>query len=212
MIMNRYLILLALGVVSILAVSGVSALAMGGAPDDIAGGISSGDEADDEDDGDAPQDVDDEDDGDTPQDVDDEDDGEEAEDGQGAEKVAQAIADEFEVTPDEVMALHDDGIGFGAIFKLYAIASAMGMSVDDLLATIGTDAEGDHEFAFGQLMKSLTEEQLAAMEEGPKNLGQLVSKANKPEDTDGEEASSAAGAGAKSHGHGPPAFARAHGH
>jgi len=42
MIMNRYLILLALGVVSILAVSGVSALAMGGAPDDIAGGISSG--------------------------------------------------------------------------------------------------------------------------------------------------------------------------
>jgi hypothetical protein len=105
--------------------------------------------------------------------------GEGAEDGKGAEKVAQAIADEFGVSKDEVLARHQQGIGFGALFKLYKLARAKGISVDDLLATIPTNANGEREFGFGQLRKSLTAEQLAAFNSGPKNLGQLVSGKSK---------------------------------
>jgi hypothetical protein len=105
--------------------------------------------------------------------------GEGAEDGQGSDKVAQAIADEFGVSKDEVLARHQQGIGFGALFKLYKLARAKGISIDDLLATIPTGANGEREFGFGQLRKSLTPEQRAAFTSGPKNLGQLVSGKNK---------------------------------
>ena len=100
-------------------------------------------------------------------------------DGQGTEKVAQAIADEFGVSKDEVLARHQQGIGFGALFKLYKLARTKGISVDDLLATIPTGANGEREFGFGQLRKSLTAEQRAAFNSGAKNLGQLVSGKNK---------------------------------
>src|SRR6266508_2846024 len=50
--------------------------------------------------------------------------GEAAEDGKGAGKVAQAIADEFGVSNDEVLVRHNEGIGFGALFKLYKLARA----------------------------------------------------------------------------------------
>ena len=105
--------------------------------------------------------------------------GEGAEDGQGSDKVAQAIADEFGVSKDEVLARQQQGIGFGALFELYKLARAKGISVDDLLATIPTGANGEREFGFGNLRKSLTAEQLAAFSSGPKNLGQLVSGKNK---------------------------------
>ena len=100
-------------------------------------------------------------------------------DGQGSDKVAQAIADEFGVSKDEMLAHHQQGIGFGALFKLYKLARAKGMSVDDLLATIPTGANGEREFGFGKLRKSLNAEQLAAFNSGPKNLGQLVSGKHK---------------------------------
>ena len=105
--------------------------------------------------------------------------GEGAEDGQGSDQVAQAIAGEFGVSKEEVLARHQQGIGFGALFKLYKIARAKGISVDDLLATIPTGANGEREFGFGNLRKSLTAEQLAAFNSGPKNLGHLVSGKNK---------------------------------
>ena len=108
--------------------------------------------------------------------------GESAKDGKGADKVAQAIADEFGVSKDEVLARHNEGIGFGALFKLYKLARAQGITVDELLATIPTDANGEREFAFGQRRKALTAEQRATYESGPKNLGRLVSAKNKKHD------------------------------
>jgi len=132
----------------------------------------------------------------------------ESEDGDGPtgnEKIAQAIADEFEVTPEEVMALHDEGMGFGAIFKLYSIARAMGITVDELLASIEEDGGG---FAFGKLMKSLSDEELAILEGGPKNLGELVSGASKGSQ-EGEPEEVAALAGDSQ---GPPPHGKAKGH
>lgn len=101
------------------------------------------------------------------------------EEGNGADKIAQAIADEFGVSKDEVLARHNEGIGFGALFKLYNLARAKGIGVDELLASIPTDDKGERAFSFGQLRKGLTEEQLAAYEAGPKNLGKLVSGVSK---------------------------------
>ena len=136
--------------------------------------------------------------------------------GAGAEQVAQAIADEFGASQEEVLALHEQGIGFGALFKLYALARATGTTVDDLLASIGSDG-----YAFGKRFKELTDEQQAVLESGPKNLGQLVSASHHP-DGDGEAGADAATqalekangkfAANSSHGHGPPAGVPAHGH
>ncbi len=88
----------------------------------------------------------------------------EGEERQGADKVAQAIADEFGVTKEEVIAHHDEGIGFGALFKLYKFARAQGISIDELLATIPVGENGEREFRFGQLRKALTEDQRALYE------------------------------------------------
>lgn len=120
--------------------------------------------------------------------------------GNGEEKVATAIADEFGVTPEEVLAQHDEGIGFGALFKLYQLALAQGMTVEELLATIPTGEDGEPAFGFGQLRKDLTEEEQAILEEGPKNLGELVSGASKDESEDGEEAAAAMQSRGRGHG------------
>jgi len=132
-----------------------------------------------------------------------------AEDGQGSDKVAQAIADEFGVSKEEVLAHHQQGIGFGALFKLYKLARAKGISVDDLLATIPTDANGQREFSFGDLRKGLTAEQRAGFNSGPKNLGQLVSgknQQNKSKAKDSGEGSE--NAQPNSSGHVPPGQAK----
>ena len=141
---------------------------------------------------------------------------EEGETGAGAEQVAQAIADEFGASQGDVLALHEQGIGFGALFKLYALARATGTTVDDLLASI--DGDG---YAFGKRFKELTEEQQAVLDAGPKNLGQLVSASHHPDGEGDSEADAAAQAletasgkfaAGSSHGHGPPAGVPAHGH
>jgi hypothetical protein len=92
---------------------------------------------------------------------------------------AQLIADEFHVPLGDVQELRDEGIGWGALFKLYAIADAKGVSVDDLVASAQLDADGEREFAFGEMMQSLTDEQRAALEDHPRNFGHLH-KAKKP--------------------------------
>lgn len=176
-----------------------------GTPDD---GIDDGDPDDGTDDGDP-------DDGDLEGDPDDvgtlqDDDGDE----QGVEAIAQVIADAFSTNEQEVLAFHEQDIGFGALFKLYALASAMGMNVDDLLETLTTDGDGGYMFGFGELRNALTEEQLDALQSGPKNLGQLVSASHRPEGAGPGAAEEAAAEGLaraqehfsahESNGHGPP--------
>ena len=97
---------------------------------------------------------------------------------------AALIADEFGVSADDVAALHEQGIGWGALFKLYAFADATDTDVDELIAGAAVSADGEHGFAFGEMKKSLTDDELAALEDGPKNFGQLVSgsKSKKPKD------------------------------
>ena len=143
----------------------------------------------------------------------------ESETGEGAQQVAQVIADEFGATQEEVLALHDDGIGFGALFKLYQLSQATDVGVDELLASIQSGEGGDG-YAFGKWFKSLTEEQQAVLDSGPKNLGELVSASHHP-DGEGDAAADAATqalekangkfAANSSHGHGPPAGVPAHG-
>ena len=127
--------------------------------------------------------------------------------GEDTHRVAQAIADTFGVTVDEVLALHDSGLGFGAIFKLYLLAAAGDTTVEALQSA----AEGDGGFAFGKLFKEEADgvSALSAGEDGiPKNLGQAVSDG----ENDDEGADVAAdGDGDDDGSHGPPDHASAHG-
>jgi hypothetical protein len=144
--------------------------------------------------------------------------GEDPVDARGEDKIAQAIANEFGVSKDEVLARHNEGIGFGALFKLYKLARAQGVTVDELLAAVPNDANGERDFAFGERRKALTAEQRAVYESGPKNLGRLVSAASKnaaPPEAEGEPETSApddGGAGASGrapgNGHVPPGLAK----
>jgi hypothetical protein len=117
-------------------------------------------------------------------------------DREDADKVAQAIADEFGVPKEEVLARHGEGIGFGALFKLHKSARVKAIGVDESLATIPVGENGEREFRFGQLRTALTEEQRALYESGPKNLGKLVSAQSKQKDkakTEGEDQSAKPG-------------------
>lgn len=100
--------------------------------------------------------------------------------GGGAQAKADLLATEFGVASSSVMGLHEQGIGFGALFQLYAIARAKGMTVDSLLAETTTSADGEHGLGLGELKRSLTEAQVATLENEPKNLGQLVSASHEP--------------------------------
>jgi len=127
----------------------------------------------------------------------------------GGNRVAQAIADEFGVTKEEVLARHNEGIGFGALFKLYKLARAQGITFDELLTTIPVNENGEREFRFGQLRKALTEDQRALYESGPKNLGKLVSGASKKQHAPKVEADESAEAGpSRGNGHVPPGQAK----
>ena len=104
--------------------------------------------------------------------------------GEGARRNALAIAETFGggvtaeatgLSQEDVLALHEEGIGFGALYKLYLLAAANSTSVDALLDTIPTNADGKYQFAFGKMFKEATTEvsALSAGEDGvPKNLGQ----------------------------------------
>ncbi|MBI1885330.1 MAG: hypothetical protein HYS09_03295 [Chloroflexi bacterium] len=95
--------------------------------------------------------------------------GQEGELGEGAQRIAQAIADSFGVEEQRVLDMHADGIGFGAIVKLLLLEAA-GEPVD--LSALGSEG-GDAGFAFGERLRD------ADIPDGlPTNLGQIVSGAN----------------------------------
>ena len=123
---------------------------------------------------------------------------------EGAGHIANAIADTFEAPVADVVALHDGGIGFGAIFKLYLLAAA---GDGTALAISDVEEKGEGGFAFGKLFKELTDgvSALTDGEEGlPKNLGEAVSNLEK----DGTEPTVAS---TDDDGQGPPERAPAHG-
>lgn len=135
-------------------------------------------------------------------------------DEQGAEAIAQVIADAFtidgqEVLAEDVLALHERDIGFGVLFQLYALASVMeDTSVADLL-TMFEQGTG-----LGELRSALTEAQLEALQSGPRNLGELVAASHRPEGAGPGTAGEAAAGGLEqaqeqvsahvSNGYGPP--------
>ena len=140
--------------------------------------------------------------------------------GEGVRRNALAIAQTFGggltaeatgLSQEDVLALHEEGIGFGALYKLFLLAAANSTSVDGLLDTIPTNADGKYQFAFGKMFKESTAgvSALSAGEDGmPRNLGQAVSNLQK----DGAEATAAAdGDGGEVDGEGPPEHAPAHG-
>lgn len=210
------LALAVLGVATFVAIGSYSALAGSDPVSDVAGAVIGQDAPDGEEDDAVAEETEVDDEADE---VDDEADVEaEEETGEGAENVAQVIADAFGVSQEEVLALHDEGIGFGALFKLYQLSQATGVSVEDLLASMDADGEG---YAFGKRFKELTEEQRAVLEDGPKNLGELVSASHHADgDGESEDADAASQALEKaqekfatksSKGNGPPDGVPAHG-
>ena len=96
-----------------------------------------------------------------------------------AADIAEIIADEFDGDADDVSKLHEDGMGYGVIFKLYAIADAKDMDVDDFIESLPEKPNGKLQFAWGQVKKSLDEDEAEELADGPKNLGQLVSASRK---------------------------------
>jgi hypothetical protein len=141
----------------------------------------------------------------------------------GAQHIAELIEGAFDAEEGSAWVLHEQGIGFGAIFHAYLIAEASGgtMTVEEVLAA--AEAEG-----FGTMFQDLRDEIAALTADGaPRNLGQLVSASHGPEDAGPPEgagsdaADDAASAGLEkardkfaaheSDGHGPPETVPAHG-
>lgn len=112
----------------------------------------------------------------------------------GNERIEQFIADAFGISPEEVAALHEeDGLGYGVIVKLLAIAEAKGITIDELIATLPV-VDGEIDPEIGELIAELTEEELEALKDLPTRLGPLVSSSDEDGDgdlngdeTDGEE-------------------------
>ena len=130
-------------------------------------------------------------------------------DAEGAQNIADVIGSTFDdASQEDVLALHEAGFGFGAIFKLYLLAAAG----DETAAAILLSGEkGEGGFAFGKLFKELTDE-VSALTDGedglPKNLGKAVSGSKK----DGTEPTvTSTDDGDEDDGQGPPEHAPAHG-
>ena len=92
--------------------------------------------------------------------------------GKGQLKHAASISAAFDIDSDTALALHRDGIGWGAMVKLLAISEVSGVTIDQLLANVDK-FDGEYEFDFGAMRAGLTvsqQEELATM---PKGIGQL---------------------------------------
>ena len=130
-------------------------------------------------------------------------------DADGAQNVANVIGSSFDdASQENVLALHEAGFGFGAIFKLYLLAAA---GDETALAILDSGEKGEGGFAFGKLFKELTDE-VSVFTDGedgmPRNLGKAVSDLKK----DGTEATVAStDDGDEDDGQGPPEQAPAHG-
>ncbi len=103
----------------------------------------------------------------------------EGDDEQRSDGKAALLADAFGMDVATVLAMNEDGVGYGAIFKLAAIAAVTGTTVEELVAAAPRDEDGG--IAFGELKKSLSAAELDELTAGPKTFGQLVSAAKKAE-------------------------------
>lgn len=92
--------------------------------------------------------------------------------GKGQLKHSESISAAFEIDPDTALALHQDGVGWGAMVKLLAIAEVTGVSVEQLLADT-QKVDGDYEFDFGAMQAALTPGQQEALAAMPKGMGHL---------------------------------------
>ena len=92
--------------------------------------------------------------------------------GRGQLRHADSVAAAFGIDAETALALHKDGVGWGAMVKLLAIAEVKGVSVDQLLAGV-PKVDGEYEFDFGQLRAGLTAEQQDQLALMPRGLGQL---------------------------------------
>ena len=93
--------------------------------------------------------------------------------GKGQLRHAASISAAFDIDSDTALALHRDGIGWGAMVKLFAIAEVTGVTVDQLLANVAK-VDGEYEFDFGSMRAGLTvsqQEELAGMPKGVGHLG-----------------------------------------
>lgn len=92
--------------------------------------------------------------------------------GRGQLKHADSVAAAFGIDAETALALHEDGVGWGAMVKLLAIADVKGIAVDQLLAGV-PKVDGEYEFDFGQLRAGLTPEQQEQLDSMPRGLGHL---------------------------------------
>ena len=192
--------LLVIAVAALLALGAISAFADNDPPDPPGDAVTV-------DDVDGDGDVDD-DDGDVDDDVEVQSNGN-GDDAEGAQNIADVIGSTFDdASQEDVLALHEAGFGFGAIFKLYLLAAA---GDETAAAILLSEEKGEGGFAFGKLFKEFADE-VSVLTEGedgmPKNLGKAVSGSKK----DGTEPTVAStDDGDEDDGQGPPEHAPAHG-
>lgn len=90
------------------------------------------------------------------------------------------LAGAFGLDPEDLAALHEEGLGYGQLFKMSLYAAATGLAFEEILALATIDPEtGEMEFSWGTLWAGLTDEERAALGDLPRNLGQIVSEAKR---------------------------------
>ncbi|MEE9228592.1 MAG: hypothetical protein V3U47_06430 [Acidimicrobiia bacterium] len=104
----------------------------------------------------------------------------------GSSKLLMILAEGFDTsegdglnaTEEDISAFAEAGYGFGELFKLNLYSTLLGYPLEDYLAAAALDPEsGKYVMAWGQFKKGLEPEQLALLDDLPKNFGQLVSAA-----------------------------------
>lgn len=104
------------------------------------------------------------------------------------------FAEGFGTTEGDVIALSELGLGWGEMFKLNVYATALGVSVQELLTDATFDEEtGEWDFGWGDLRAGLSDEQLSALEGLPKNLGAVMSEASRHQGRDAHQPAHAGG-------------------
>ena len=92
--------------------------------------------------------------------------------GRGAMRNAQVIADRFGVSLQEILDFHSQAVGFGAMVKIFAIASITGTAAETLIEQLPLDADGEPDLDV--LISSLSDEERAAFDAlGMRGLGHL---------------------------------------
>ena len=92
--------------------------------------------------------------------------------GRGQPRHAATVAAAFDIDVERALALHDAGVGWGAMVKLLGIAEVKGVAVDQLLAGL-PKVDGEYQFDFGAMEADLTPAQRAELADMPRGLGHL---------------------------------------